>query len=177
MSIDIDDLGVDLLTIVGHKFGAPKGIAALYIREGITFQPMLSGGDQEGGRRAGTENVLLIVGIGEASRIALAEECQLYTHMIQLKLRFIRTLNDLISTYNCTAAGNKIFHKYNGPVLQNNTSELERILCLLQNETDKSTIRKATQLPNTISISFKDVKVYSLYSIYLFIYSHHFQFT
>ena len=157
---------------MGHKFGAPKGIAALYIREGITFQPLLSGGDQEAGRRAGTENVLLIVGIGEASRIAWAEERQLYTHMIQLKLRFIRTLNDLISTYNSTAADNKIFHKYNGPVLQNSISELERIICLLQSETDKNTIRKATQLPNTISVSFKDVKVYSLSSIYLFIFNH-----
>ncbi len=64
-----------LLLQVGHKFGAPKGVAALYIREGIrgSVVPFLCGGGQERERRAGTENVLLIVGLGEAARIAACE--------------------------------------------------------------------------------------------------------
>lgn len=65
----VSDLGVDMLTIVGHKFGAPKGVAALYVREGIALPPMVHGGGQEAGRRAGTENVLLISGMGKAAEV------------------------------------------------------------------------------------------------------------
>lgn len=60
---------MDMLTIVGHKFGAPKGVAALYVRGGIALPPMVHGGGQEAGRRAGTENVLLISGMGKAAEV------------------------------------------------------------------------------------------------------------
>lgn len=59
--------GADLVTVVGHKFGAPKGVAALYVREGTRIARMIHGGGQEMGRRAGTENVLLIAGLGRAA--------------------------------------------------------------------------------------------------------------
>lgn len=62
---------IDLLTISGHKFHAPKGVGALYVRRGITFRPMVVGGHQERNRRAGTENVAGIVGMGSAAEIAL----------------------------------------------------------------------------------------------------------
>ena len=65
------DLPVDLLTISGHKFYAPKGVGALYVRRGITFPPFMIGGHQERNRRAGTENVAAIVGMGLAAEIAL----------------------------------------------------------------------------------------------------------
>ena len=58
------DLGVDLLTVVGHKMYAPKGIAALYIRSGVQLGPVVYGGGQEGGLRSGTENVALAVALG-----------------------------------------------------------------------------------------------------------------
>jgi len=63
---DVHELGVDLLTIAGHKLYAPKGVGALYIREGITLHPLMRGAGQEHGRRPGTENVLEIVGLGAA---------------------------------------------------------------------------------------------------------------
>ncbi len=66
----VDDLGVDLLSIAGHKLYAPKGIGALYIREGTPIEPLIHGAGHESGRRAGTENVLLIVGLGKACDIA-----------------------------------------------------------------------------------------------------------
>jgi len=69
--IDVSALPVDLLTISGHKFHAPKGVGALYVRRGITFPPFLIGGHQERNRRAGTENVASIIGMGLAAEIAL----------------------------------------------------------------------------------------------------------
>ena len=69
--LNVKDMPVDLLTISGHKFYAPKGIGALYVRRGITFPPFLIGGHQERNRRAGTENVASIIGMGRAAEIAL----------------------------------------------------------------------------------------------------------
>jgi cysteine desulfurase len=68
--VNINDLKVDMLTIVGHKMYAPKGIAALYVRNGIQLRPIVGGGGQEQGRRAGTENVAFAVGLGEAAKLA-----------------------------------------------------------------------------------------------------------
>jgi cysteine desulfurase len=71
LAVNVKDLPVDLLTISGHKFYAAKGIGALYVRRGITFSPLLIGGHQERNRRAGTENVAGIIGMGKAAEIAL----------------------------------------------------------------------------------------------------------
>jgi cysteine desulfurase len=67
---DVDVLRVDCLTVAGHKFYAPKGVGALYVRPGAAFIPLLHGASQEGGRRAGTENVPYIVALGTACRLA-----------------------------------------------------------------------------------------------------------
>ena len=83
--VNVNDFGVDALTIVGHKLYAPKGIGALYIRKGAAIAPTSFGGGQEGGMRPGTENVALIVALGAACEIAgrnLAED--------ELRLRMLR---------------------------------------------------------------------------------------
>lgn len=67
---NVDAFSVDLLTIAGHKLYAPKGVGALYIRRGVTLEPLIHGASHEGGRRAGTESALLAVGLGEASALA-----------------------------------------------------------------------------------------------------------
>ena len=69
--IDVEELGVDLLTMSGHKFHGPKGIGALYARKGVILDPLVSGGHQEKGLRAGTENVMAIVGLGKAAELAI----------------------------------------------------------------------------------------------------------
>jgi cysteine desulfurase len=67
---DVNTLGVDLLSLAGHKFYAPKGIGALYIREGVTLEPLVHGAGHENGRRASTESALLIAALGEACELA-----------------------------------------------------------------------------------------------------------
>jgi cysteine desulfurase len=66
----VDELGVDLLSVAGHKFYAPKGVGALYVRRGLALEPLIHGAGHEAGRRAGTESALLIAALGEASELA-----------------------------------------------------------------------------------------------------------
>lgn len=70
IKIDVKEMGIDMLSLSGHKINAPKGVGALYVREGIEFDRFLDGGHQEKNKRAGTENVAEIVGLGKACEIA-----------------------------------------------------------------------------------------------------------
>ncbi|MDH4265466.1 MAG: cysteine desulfurase [Deltaproteobacteria bacterium] len=79
----VNELGVDLLSIAGHKLYAPKGVGALYIKEGTPIVPLIHGAGHESGRRAGTENALLIVGLGEACELAKK-------HLHDAKIRDLR---------------------------------------------------------------------------------------
>jgi cysteine desulfurase len=69
--IRVKEIGCDLLSISGHKIHAPQGVGALYVRKGTTLEPMLYGGSHERSRRAGTENVPGIVGLGKAAELAI----------------------------------------------------------------------------------------------------------
>ncbi len=71
--LDVRQAGLDLAVISGHKFGAPKGIGALYVRNGLQLEPLIHGGHQERNRRAGTHNVAGIVGLGQAATLARTE--------------------------------------------------------------------------------------------------------
>jgi cysteine desulfurase len=75
IDVDVQKLGVDLLSVAGHKVYAPKGVGALYIRHGVELEPLMHGAGHESGRRAGTENVLLIAGLGAACRLARLDPC------------------------------------------------------------------------------------------------------
>jgi cysteine desulfurase len=68
--VDVDELGVDFLTVAGHKLYAPKGVGALFVRKGRSLTPLIHGAAQEGGLRGGTESAALAAGLGEACRIA-----------------------------------------------------------------------------------------------------------
>jgi cysteine desulfurase len=70
IDIDVKKIGVDMLSLSGHKIHAPKGIGVLYVKKGFKFIPYLIGGHQEGGRRGGTENTAFIIGLGKACEIA-----------------------------------------------------------------------------------------------------------
>ena len=70
ISVQVKELGVDFLSVAGHKLYGPKGVGALYIRDGLSLTPLMHGAGQEDGRRAGTENTILTVGLGAACRVA-----------------------------------------------------------------------------------------------------------
>jgi cysteine desulfurase len=81
----VDKLNVDLLTLAGHKFYAPKGVGALFIRRGIEIEPLIHGASHESGRRAGTENVPLIVALGKACELAASELDSRWAHVVTLR--------------------------------------------------------------------------------------------
>jgi cysteine desulfurase len=86
----VNELGVDLLTIAGHKLYAPKGVGALYVRRGIALEPLIHGAGHESGRRAGTESALLTVGLGTAC--TLAQDLKSIDQVCALRDHFWRTL-------------------------------------------------------------------------------------
>ncbi|GAA4887788.1 cysteine desulfurase family protein [Saccharopolyspora cebuensis] len=90
--LDVGALGVDLLTLVGHKVYAPKGIAALYVRDGVALEPVGYGGGQERGRRAGTENVASAVAFGAAAGIADPERERITALRDELHERLVAAL-------------------------------------------------------------------------------------
>jgi len=92
LATDVDALGVDLLSIAGHKFYGPKGVGALYVRGGVRLEPFMHGASHESGRRAGTENALLDIGLGAAAELARDRE---WTDGVrELRDRFWASLQD-----------------------------------------------------------------------------------
>jgi cysteine desulfurase len=89
----VNELGVDLLSIAGHKLYAPKGIGALYVRRGVTLVPLIHGGGHERGQRAGTESALLATGLGAACRLARMAPCG--DRLLTLRERFWTGLRDV----------------------------------------------------------------------------------
>ena len=89
LPIDVQAMGVDMLALSGHKFYAPKGIGLLYVRRGTPLVHQVSGGGQERGVRAGTENVAYIVGMARALELAYAESAQRVAHVSRLRDRLI----------------------------------------------------------------------------------------
>ena len=94
LPVSVDALGADLLTMAGHKFSAPKGIGALYVRTGTPLRSILHGADQEQGLRPGTENVALIVALGAAAALASAELPALTDRLRALRERLHARLAD-----------------------------------------------------------------------------------
>jgi len=101
----VEQLGVDLLTVAGHKLYGPKGVGALYVRRGTPFSPFLHGAGHERGRRPGTENVSQIVGLGAACEIALAEIDSRPAHLASLTERLERALRERIDDLVVHGAG------------------------------------------------------------------------
>ena len=94
--IDVKAMGIDMLSISGHKFHGPKGVGVLYERKGIRLPSYIIGGEQEKGRRAGTENVAGIVGLGEALELAVTNMSETSARMTRMRDRLIEGIEATI---------------------------------------------------------------------------------
>ncbi|MCL6557644.1 MAG: aminotransferase class V-fold PLP-dependent enzyme, partial [Firmicutes bacterium] len=94
--VDVNELGTDLLSVSAHKLYGPKGIGALYVRKGTKMSPLIVGGAQERGARAGTENVPGIVGFGKAAELAQKELPETMSRLTQLRDQLIQGLQERI---------------------------------------------------------------------------------
>lgn len=94
--VDVKKMNVDLLSMAANAFYGPKGAAALYIRKGARINPLIDGGTQEGGRRAGTENLLGIVGMGTAAELAARDMDKRIAHVQPLRDLMIKTIEEKI---------------------------------------------------------------------------------
>jgi len=93
--VDVKELDVDILTLAAHQFYGPKGAAAMYLREGQRITPLIYGGIQEGGRRAGTENVPAIVGMGAAAELAQTDLQARMDHVKNLRDRAMKGISQV----------------------------------------------------------------------------------
>jgi cysteine desulfurase len=94
LTLDVETLGVDMVSISAHKFYGPKGVGALYVRDGIDLAPSQTGGSHEGSRRAGTHNTAFIVGMAKALQLAYEEQ---ETHLVHYRSLRDRLLDGIVS--------------------------------------------------------------------------------
>ena len=103
--VDVDVLGVDLLSLAAHKFGGPKGVGLLYVRSGTPLAPLVHGGGQELGRRSGTHNVMAVVGMAAAMAALEDERDAFRARVMGERDAFESTLSELIPDLVVTGAG------------------------------------------------------------------------
>jgi len=130
--MDLKTTEIDMLSLSGHKLHGPKGIGALYVRKGVRFRPMLRGGHQERGRRAGTENVPGIIGMGKAAEMALQHMTTEVTQVRDLRDRLEQGLLQRIG--NCFVTGDASNRLPNTSNIAFEYIEGEGILLLLNKE-------------------------------------------
>jgi cysteine desulfurase len=104
LPLHVENLGVDMMSLGGHKFYGPKGVGALYVRKGTALIPTQTGGGQEQGMRAGTQNVPYIVGFAEALRLADQEREERTAHVKPLRDRIIGTVLETIDEAQLTGS-------------------------------------------------------------------------
>ncbi|MBE9509038.1 MAG: selenide, water dikinase SelD, partial [Chloroflexi bacterium] len=134
--VRVDELGVDLLSVAGHKLYAPKGVGALYVRSGVSLTKFIHGADHEANRRAGTENVLEIVGLGQAAEIAGRDVSTELDKVLERNAAHVRAMRDRL---------------WDGLTRELDTPGLLR----LNGHPDE-------RLPNTLSVSFRSVEANTL---------------
>ena len=104
IKIDVKEMNIDLLSMSAHKFYGPKGVGALYVREGVNFKEIQDGGHQENGKRAGTENVAGIVGMGKAIELAYENIEEYNKKLIELREYCIEKLQSKIGKIKINGA-------------------------------------------------------------------------
>ncbi len=106
--LDVEDLGVDLVSIAAHKFGGPKGVGALYVRRGVRLEPVMHGGGHELGRRSGTQNVMGAVGMAVALEMAVADRDRFRRDVAVARERFEAALSAALSALVVNATDDRL---------------------------------------------------------------------
>jgi cysteine desulfurase len=113
LDVDVDDLGVDLLSLSAHKFGGPKGTGLLYVRQGVALEAVLHGGGQELGRRSGTSNVMGAVGLAVAMELAAADRPRLRCDLGAARDVFVGVIQQAgVGTPTVDSAGALVSHAH-----------------------------------------------------------------
>ena len=149
IDVDVEKLGVDMLSLSGHKLYGPKGIGALYLRDGIKLEKFLNGGHQEKNMRAGTENVAGIVGLGEACRLAKANLPRHKKHLAMLRNYYFEQLPNNFP--HC---------KVHGPVVNSVNNMNDSHINLSISSDNNSLINN--RLPGNANVSFPQVDASTL---------------
>jgi cysteine desulfurase len=105
LPVDVRALGVDLLSVSGHKFYGPKGVGLLYVRRGVSLAPFIVGGGQESGRRSGTENLAAIHGMARGLELAVAERAQMAGKVAALRDRLEAGIRSRVAGVSINAGG------------------------------------------------------------------------
>lgn len=159
--IDVKKMGIDMLSMSGHKVYGPKGIGALYVRKGIEFEKFMNGGHQEKNKRAGTENLAEIVGIGKACELAQKNLDSHIENMKNLKNYFISKIEE-----NFTDIAISESEKGNIANIATHKAEIGNITNISTNKIKKESLAdikingpkdETKRLPGTCNISFKNV--------------------
>lgn len=108
LKVDVKDLGLDLMTMSGHKFYGPKGVGALYIRNGVKLEKLISGGGQERSQRGGTTNTPAVVGMAKALEIAVSEMQRNNDHIAKLRDHFVQRV---LSEIPCVRFNGNVEHR------------------------------------------------------------------
>ncbi|MCL6472124.1 MAG: cysteine desulfurase [Firmicutes bacterium] len=160
--VNVDDLGVDLLSISGHKFYGPKGVGAIYIREGTEIDPLIGGNSQEFRLRSGSENVPGIVGLGKACQIVAESLNQSSSHMLKMRERlfelFITSVPQVLLIGHPTArVPNTVNLAFPGVVARDLLLATPEVSALAEAECDVeryqiSHVLKAMHIPETYAL-------------------------
>ena len=108
LPVSVDELGVDLLSLSGHKIYGPKGAGALYVRQGTQIKPALVGGPQENEYRAGTENLPGIVGLGAAAVLCKARQESEHERLLALRMYFLDALGNRVDHFQVNGAADRV---------------------------------------------------------------------
>eukprot|EP01080_Neovahlkampfia_damariscottae_P011022 gene11022-3728_t len=165
ISVDINELGVDLLSVCSHKFYGPKGVGALYVRNGIELEKLIHGANHENGMRPGTENIIEIVGLGKACELVSQNLSKRSQHLRKMRDRLFLGLKEQIGSENVSMNGDIDFVLPNTLSISFHRMKADQLLNLISDKisasagsachSDKlsiSSVLQALKIPTEISM-------------------------
>ncbi len=160
MDVKVDGLMADMLTVVSHKFYGPKGIGALYLKNGVDLMPLMFGGEHERGIRPGTENVIGIVGLGKACEIAARDMPLRFIHTMKLRDELFsilkREIDIKLNGYNAPRLPNTLNISISGIIGEEVVSELNDKVALSAGSACHSGIRRPSAVLKAMGLSDDD---------------------